>query len=347
MRPNETEHISQLNEREHLVLLHIIEQHVLTASPVGSRTISKQTDLHLSPASIRNIMSDLEERGLIGHPHTSAGRIPTDLGYRYYVDQTADLAILSENEKELIERHYEDTLPSAIKELIRESSYILSKITQQLAVVSAPSVGEGILNKLELVRVAENRVMVILSIRSGLVKSIILKIRSEISSRQLDNIALFLNERLAGLSLSEIRESFADRTRDVRAGDKELIRLFVDSSHKLFSEQLDSDSVSIGGMHGISQQPEFGNPEQMRNLIEIIENQNIIVHVLDNLSGEQAVTIRIGKEIADSRMRGYSIVASPYRVGRLSGTVSIVGPKRMNYPRIISIVDYISKLISS
>ncbi len=347
MRPDAVEHISQLNEREHHVLLHIIEQHVLTASPVGSRTISKQTDLHLSPASIRNIMSDLEERGLIGHPHTSAGRVPTDLGYRYYVDRTAGLAVLSESEKELIERHFEDTLPSAIKDLIRESSHILSKITQQLAVVSAPSVGEGILNKLELVRVAANRVMVILSIRSGLVKSIILKIRSDVSNRQLDNIALFLNERLAGLSLSEIRESFADRTRDVSAGNKELIRLFVDSSHKLFSEQLDSDSVSIEGMRSISRQPEFGNPKQMRNLIEIIENQNIIVHVLDGLSGEQAVTIRIGREIADNRMSGYSIVASPYRVGRLSGAVSIVGPKRMNYPRIISIVDYISKLISS
>jgi heat-inducible transcriptional repressor len=338
--------IEQLSERERQVLLSIIEQHVLTALPVGSRALSKTVDLNLSPASIRNVMSDLEERGLIGHPHTSAGRVPTDLGYRFYVNSIMGGIGLSDEERSFIEEHFDLAVPSAIEELVRKSSHILSKISHQLAIVSAPTLGQGVLQRLELVQVASNKIMVILSIRSGIVKSIILQIESDISRRQLEEISVLLNERLGGLTLQEIRETFADRLRDAGAGDDGIIRLFIESSDRLFSERLESDAVCIDGMQTITQQPEFGNPERMRNIIELVENQKVIVHVLDSIGGGQSLTIRIGHEINDALLNDYSIISSPYRFGQLNGTINIVGPKRMNYPRMIAIVDYIAKLIS-
>ena len=338
--------IEQLSDRERQVLLSIIEQHVLTALPVGSRTLSKSGELNLSPASIRNVMSDLEERGLIGHPHTSAGRIPTDLGYRYYVNSLMEGITISEDERSLIERQFEQSLPSAIEELVRKSSHILSKISHQLAIVSAPTLGRGILHRLELVQVASDKIMVILSIKSGIVKSIILQIHTDVNRRQLEDISNLLNERLGGLTLQEIRETFADRLRDAGADDDSIIRLFVESSERLFSERLENDGVCIDGMQSITQQPEFGNPERMRSFIELVENQNVIVHVLDSLGGGSALTIRIGEENNDLLLSDYSIIASPYRFGQLSGTISIVGPKRMDYPRMIAIVDYLAKLIS-
>ncbi|MCB2205480.1 heat-inducible transcriptional repressor HrcA [bacterium] len=341
-----TNDIEQLSERERMVLLSIIEQHVLTAHPVGSRTLSKSGELNLSPASIRNVMSDLEERGLINHPHTSAGRIPTDLGYRYYVNSIMEGISLSDEERIIIEQQFDANLPSAIEELVRKSSLILSRISHQLAIVSAPTLGRGVLHRLELVQVASDKIMVILSIRSGIVKSIILQIQTEISRRQLDEIAALLNDRLAGLTLEEIRETFADRLRDAGAGTDGIIRVFLDSSERLFSERLENDAVCIEGIQSITQQPEFGNPDRMRNLIEIVENQKVIVHVLDSLGQGSALTIRIGQEINDAMLNDYSIIASPYRFGQLSGTLSIIGPKRMNYPRMIAIVDYLAKLIS-
>ncbi|MBN1448889.1 MAG: heat-inducible transcription repressor HrcA [Bacteroidetes bacterium] len=343
----ETPDIHDLSDRERQVLLSIIEQHVLTASPVGSRTLSKNMEIRLSPASIRNVMADLEERGLIGHPHTSAGRIPTDLGYRYYVDSIMQSVSLSDQERRFIDEHFETSLNSAIQELIRSSSHILSQISHQLAIVSAPSLGQGVLQRIELVPVSTDKIMVILSIRSGIVKSIILHLRNEIVRReQLESISVLLNEQLAGLTLKDIRETFADRVRDAGEQDNGIIRLFIESTDRVFSERLDSDALCIDGMNTVTRQPEFGDPERLRNIIELVENQHVIFHVLDSIGGGRSLTIRIGREINDEKLNEYSIIAAPYRFGQLNGTVSIVGPRRMNYPRMIAIVDYLSKIIS-
>ncbi len=339
--------IPTLNERERQVLLYVIEQHVTTAQPVGSRALSKLTDLQLSPASIRNVMADLEEIGLIGHPHTSAGRIPTDQGYRYYVDAMMRELILSEEDRSFIDSQFSEASTSAISELIRTSSHILSRISRQLAIVAAPSLASGVLQRLELVPVASDKVMVILSIRSGIVKTIIMQVHTEVSREQLDNIGVLLNERLAGLTLSEIRETFSDRMRDSDQSDRDIIRLFIDSSDKLFSERIDSDSLCIEGMQGITRQPEFEDTDRMRNIIDLVENQDIIVHVLDDISTGQSLTIRIGKELKHERMADYSVITSPYRVGQLRGAVSIIGPKRMDYPRMVAIIDYLARAIST
>jgi heat-inducible transcriptional repressor len=344
-RPTPTLH--ELNEREQQVLLYIIRQHVLTAQPIGSRTLSKITDLKLSSASIRNVMADLEERGLIGHPHTSAGRVPTDMGYRYYVDSMMQGTALSQDERSAIDAQFQDAMPAGLTELLRSSSHLLSRITQQLAVVAAPSLSSAILERVELVSVTSDKLMVIISVRSGIIKTIILNVRSEVKREQLDSIASLLNERLAGLTFQQIRESFADRLRDSEERDRDIIRLFIDSSDRMFAETMDAESVCIEGMKGITRQPEFEDADRLRNIIELVENQDIIVHVLHAVNRERALTIRIGQELQDSKLADYSIIAAPWRVGQLNGTVSIVGPKRMDYPRMAAIVQYLARMIST
>jgi heat-inducible transcriptional repressor len=337
---------ADISGREELVLQYVIEQYLLTAFPIGSRTLSKQLTIPLSPASVRNIMADLEEKGFLDHPHTSAGRIPTDRGYRYYVDSIMQVESISDTDREFIERQLESVISSDINELIRHASSILSSLSSQLAIVSAPQIGSGILQRVEIASVASNRIMIILSIASKLVRTIILELESEIKREQIAYISQFLNERLCGLTLREIRETLTVRVLDSSEQGRELMRLFINSSEKLFAERNEHDSVVIDGITSIMQQPEFSDPERLRNFISLIENHNIIVHILDSIEDEHSVTIRIGKEIAEDTLSCYSLISAPYTLGSMPGAVSIFGPKRMNYPRMISILNYISKIIS-
>ena len=338
--------IASLNIREQLVLQHIIRQYISTANPVGSRTVSKQMELNLSPASIRNIMSDLEEKGLIGHPHTSSGRIPTDKGYRFYVDTISHFELLSVTEQELIEHRLEDQRLGTLEAMVRESGRILSRISQQLAIVSTPLIGKGVLQHLELVPVASNRLMVVLSISSGFIKTIVFDIEADLPRETLEQLTSFLNERLCGLSLREIRESFADRIRDAAPDAPTLIELFLQSGDRLFADELDSARVYVEGIASMVQQPEFGDSDRLRNIIELVENRNIIVHLIDSIGSPDTISILIGSEIEEQKLHDYSIIAATYRVGPVGGTISLIGPRRMNYPKLISIVDYLAKCIS-
>jgi len=202
--------MAELTPREKTVLHCVVHDFIQTATPVGSRFISKRHEdvLGLSSASIRNIMSDLEEKGFISHPHTSAGRVPTDLGYRLYCDSLMELELLSESDQDTIRKNLDEAEDS--EKLLRESSRILGSISHQLSVVAPPELSTGTFEKLELVHITGNRVMVILSIKSGLVRTIMMENSTEIRREKLEDLARFLNERLSGLTLQQIRGNFAD-----------------------------------------------------------------------------------------------------------------------------------------
>ena len=224
--------IQELNEREKTILRHVIQQFILTALPVGSRNITKKYEIGLSPASVRNIMSDLEEAGYIDHPHTSAGRIPTDKGYRLYVDSLMEIQQLRNSEKMYIKEKLEEGLEA--DDILRNSTTLLTKITKQLACVTYPKLETGILEKLQLVSLSATRILVVISIKSGLVKTITLELTSEIESSKMEPIQSLLNERLSGLTFNEIRKSFNERFKDViDDDDHSVIRLFYDSVDKI------------------------------------------------------------------------------------------------------------------
>ena len=275
-----------LNEREKNVLRYIIQQFILTASPVGSRNIAKKYDIGVSPATVRNIMSDLEESGYINHPHTSAGRVPTDKGYRLYVDSLMSIQKLRSREKDLIDNSFGTEKPET-DEMVRLAGKLLSSITRQLACVSYPNLDSGIFEKLQIVSISSTRIMIVISIKSGLVKTITLEMNSEIKDSQLESVQILLNERLSGLTFKEIRNTFSDRFQDVDEIQKPVIRLFIDSVDKIFKDEIKSDRVIVTGAKNIIHHPEFENPENFQSVIEMIEDKDIIIHIMEK-SGENA-----------------------------------------------------------
>jgi heat-inducible transcriptional repressor len=337
--------LHELNEREKTILRHVIHQFILTASPVGSRNITKKYEIGLSPASVRNIMSDLEEAGYIDHPHTSAGRIPTDKGYRFYVDSLMDIQQLKNSEKAFIRERLEEGLET--DDVLRISSTLLTKITKQLACISYPRLETGVLEKIQIVSLSSTRVLVVISIKSGLVKTITLELLSEIEDNKIEPVQRLLNERLSGLSFTEIRETFNERFRDVIDDDNNAImRLFYDSVDKIFKDVLKKENIVISGAKNIIKQPEFENPERFQSIIELVEDKDIIVHILEKTGEKKEIFISIGSENEDIKLNDYSFITKEYKFGDANGTLGIIGPKRMEYSKIISIVDFMSKIIS-
>ncbi len=337
----------ELSDREKLILRSIIQQFILTASPVGSRFITKKYDIGFSPATVRNIMADLEEFGFIDHPHTSAGRIPTDKGYRFYVDSLMEVQKVRSPEKGIINRGMEIEKVDT-DEIFRLTTAILSDITKQLACVSYPKLDSGILAKLQIVSLSSSRILVVISIKGGLVKTITLEIDSEIKPAQIESVQDILNERLSGLTFKEIRTTFRERFKDVEEDQNPVIRLFVDSVDKIFKDVNSKDTLYITGASNIIRQPEFGDPDKFPGIIELIENKDIIIHILDKGSDTalDQVFISIGTENDDRKLDEYSFVSKEYSIGETSGTLGIIGPKRMEYSKVVAIVDYMAKMLS-
>jgi heat-inducible transcriptional repressor len=338
----------ELNEREKNILRFIIQQFILTASPVGSRNITKKYDIGLSPASVRNIMADLEESGLINHPHTSAGRIPTDKGYRIYVDSLMEIQKLKNHEKGFISKSL-DNAQNETDELLQVMSNLLSTITNQLAYVSYPNLDTAVLEKLQIVSLSSTRILVVISIKSGLVKTITLELKSNIKSSQIESVQRLLNERLNGLTFTEIRKSFADRFKDVNENQRPIIRLFVDSLDKIFKDIKQTDKLLITGAKNILKQPEFEDPQNFQSIIELIEDKDIIIHILEksNDTLPKNVFISIGSENEFEKLNEYSFVSKEYSLGDVSGKLGIIGPKRMEYSKIVAIVDYMATVLSN
>lgn len=336
-----------LNEREKTVLRYIVQQFILSAAPVGSRLLTKKYDIGISPATVRNIMSDLEDSGFINHPHTSAGRIPTDKGYRLYVDSLMDIQKLSSIEKEKInqqlETHFTET-----DELLNITAKLLSSITNQLACVLYPNLDTGVLEKIQLIILTSNRIMVVLSIKSGLVKTITLELSYSISEEKLLAIQQILNERLSGLKLSEIRSTVRERLKDISTNDQPMLTMFIDSADKIFKEIKTDNKVLITGAKNLMKQPEFENPEKVHSVVELIEEKDFIIHFFEknNEISNQNVFITIGSENQSDKLEEYSLVTKEYKAGEMVGKLGVVGPKRMEYSKIVAIVDYVSKMLT-
>jgi len=337
--------IDDLNERDRVVLRHVVQNFILTANPVGSRFLAKNCGLNLSPATIRNLMADLEERGYLIHPHTSAGRVPTDKGYRVYVDMLMNIEHLTSREVEKIERKLDNVEDREV--LLAQASDLLGNISSQLSIVTNPQLATGKFDRLEIISISSNRIMIIITIQGGIVKTLVMEIQSVVSRDKLESIAQILNERLHGLPLREIRQTFSDRVKDVQNEDTGLIRLFVESVDDLFTDFRERDRFYLSGTSDILKNPEFNSPEKIRSVIELIDDKEIIIHVLESQSEKaRDIAISIGNENPEKRMKNYSVITTRYVIGDIYGTVSVIGPKRMNYSRIIPLVDHIAKTIT-
>lgn len=334
----------QLKDREKAILRFVIHQFILTANPVGSRNVSKKFDLGLSPASIRNVMADLEDLGLLGHPHTSAGRTPTDKGYRVYVDSLMDPPLIDAKAKQIVDMNLISG-QTETEDLLRVTSAILSDLTNQLAMVTYPKFEQAILEKIQIVQLSSTRILVVVSVQSGMIRTITLEIDAEVKETEIIAIQQMLNERLCGLRFSEIRNSLEERVKDVSTeAYRPIIRVFLDSVDKIFTD-VSSDKTIIAGAKNVLTHPEFEDHEKFQSVIELVENKDIIVHVLDKnkQSVETDFAVRIGEENKDEKLSEYSMITKEYQVGNLTGTLGIMGPKRMDYSKIIAAVVYIAE----
>jgi heat-inducible transcriptional repressor len=233
------------------------------------------------------------------------------------------------------------------EELLKIASNILSAITNQLALVTYPKFEQAVLEKIQIVHLTSKRILVVITIKSGLVRTITLEIDAEVKEEQLNSVQQFLNERLAGLRFSEIRSTFQERVRDFNSEDfRPIVRVFLDSVDKIFTDT-SSEKAIITGTKNILKQPEFEDHQQFQSIIELVENKDIIIHILDkNRKDKNDVSIRIGEENLDEKLSDYSIITKEYSVGDLHGTLGIMGPKRMDYSKIIAAVVYIAEQLS-
>jgi heat-inducible transcriptional repressor len=342
--------VEQLSKRERRVLEAVIQSYVATAEPAGSRTLSRRFGLGVSPATIRNTMSDLEEKGFLFHPHTSAGRVPTNKAYRAYVDAliTDPTAIASPEHDRLAE--VLSASDSPIETILRRAAQSLGILTQELGVAMGPRLSTSVLRSLDLVRISEERLLMVLALEGGAVRTVFVEITGSTAQSALAQVTKVLNERLAGLSLEEIRTSLALRLRDsITVPDaRELLNIFVQEAESLFDEKisLGEDQVLLGQASLLADQPEFAAADRMRRLIELTERPQALADALRKRGETSGISITIGAEHEDERLRDFTVVTAEYHAGSLAGVIGVIGPTRMPYEKVISLVNHTSQLLS-
>jgi heat-inducible transcriptional repressor len=343
--------LEELTKRERRVLEAVIRTYVQTAEPAGSRALSRNWEFGVSPATIRNTMSDLEEKGFLFHPHTSAGRIPTNKAYRLYVDSLLSVpAVVSAEHERLTEELAATSGGTAIESILRRAAQTLGVLTQELGVAVGPRLDMSILERLDLVRVGSERLLMVLTLEAGVVRTVFVEVPGELAEDVLTAVTRVLNERLAGLSLGKIRTSLSARLRDVGAerGASELLNIFVQEGEQLFDAALppDDGQVVLGAASLLAEQPEFSGADRMRRLMELTEKPQALGDAIRRRSHVPGISITIGAEHDDPRLDEFTVVTAEYHIGRLTGVIGVVGPTRMPYDKVISLVSHTSRLVS-
>lgn len=331
-----------LTDREKQILTNLIDYYISTADPVGSRAIANKFKMGISSATIRNTLQDLEELGLLTQPHISAGRIPTDMGYRVYVDYLIKPEELTEQEKKFIKSSLLKE-GRGVNEILGQTSRLLSHITDLLGVSIAPKFEKGILKQISLIPLTSDRVMVVVVVESGLARSMILEVEANIADSKLREVETVLNERLSGLTLGEIQKSISERMADVK-GTGKLIQLLIDSKDKIWTESKAGDIQLAGADHLVSK-PEFADLARVSDLIRLLENETALSQLF-NQAVRDGLVITIGQENKIKEIINCSMVTSQYKVGKVVGTIGVVGPTRMQYGKLVSVIDYTARTIT-
>ncbi len=331
----------ELSERERQILKRIIQLYILNATPVGSRVLAKflSTNIKLSPATLRNVMADLEELEYISHPHTSAGRVPTDKGYRFYVDSLKQLEELTDHEISTVHTKL-GTTSSA--EVLKQATGLLGQLSRYLGIVRLPQVPDLIVEKIELISISTTRVLIVIALNSNIVRTVTLEAEIEIETKYIQNVSAYINEKIVGNPLKYLRDNFQDMINDFEKKDTPLIRLFSDSLDKIFSTNTQEDLI-IAGTQNLLTYPEFDQPDKVRGVIELVENREMIIHLLEKNEDREGIRVLIGGELNSGFLNDYSLISTSYTIAGATGTIGLIGPKRMNYPKMMTIVEAVSK----
>jgi heat-inducible transcriptional repressor len=338
-----------LSEREHRVLEAVVRSYVDTVEPAGSRTLARRFKLGISPATIRNTMSDLEEKGYLCHPHTSAGRMPTDRGYRFYVDTLLNQPSRIPSEPQKIRRELQGADRSGVELLIRRAAQVLGLLTSELGIATTPALGEAILERIELIPIAEGKILLVMTLGAGGVRTVFVDVPVQIATGALASVCQVLNERLSGLSLAAVQATLAERLRDSTPeggpSAADLLNIFIQSAGAWFDPS-SQETLHLGRASVLAEQPEFQTGERLKGLMELTESTDLLKSMLRARAGAQRLAITIGAEHADPALAGFTIITSEYTIGELRGVIGVIGPTRMPYERVIGFVEGTSALVS-
>jgi heat-inducible transcriptional repressor len=335
---------SMLDKRAQILLKTLIERYIAEGEPIGSRTLSKYSGLDLSPATIRNVMSDLEEAGLISSPHTSAGRIPTPLGYRFFVDTLLVIRQLESGELRSLEGQLQPDNPQRV---IQAASLLLSQLTQFAGVVMTPRRRAITFRQVEFLRLSEKRVLLIVVTPEGDVQNRILFTDREYAPGELIEAANFINQNYSGQSFEDVRARLQHELREIRQDVIQLMTAAVDAGSQALAQQGEPYVIS-GERNLLGTRDLTQDMTRLKQLLELFERKTSLVQILDISLRGQGVQIFIGGESGFVAPDDVSVVTSPYRVnGEVVGTVGVIGPTRMAYERVIPIVDVTAKLLSN
>lgn len=336
----------ELNERSLSILEAIVEGHIASGEPMGSRTIAKQQKLLLSPATVRNVMADLEEMGYIVSPHTSAGRIPTDKGYRFYVDTLLQVRNLSAKERQQIEAQCSSG-NLRTQELLKQAGRILSSMSSYTGIVLAPRFTATVFRQIEFVPLSQGRLLVIFVSRSGVVQNKIIEVDGAIPGEQeLQQITNYLNEALSGLTISQVRAKIVEQMQEEKALYDQMLRGALKFSREIFNSDIEDD-VIIEGAANVLNQPEFASLDSMKRLFKAFEQKHNLITLLDKSQQAQGVQIYIGSQSEYHEFEGCSLITANYSNGKQAlGSLGVIGPSRMAYSQVVPVVDYTARLVS-
>ncbi len=335
--------LQPLTEREKRILGAIVQHFIERATPVSSSYIARHEHLDMSPATIRNIMASLEEKQYIYQPHPSAGRVPTSLGYRVYVNDLMKKSRLAVREREII-RVSLQRASYEIEEIMREATRILAELSHQLGVVVSPSFEEAALQKLEIFRIATERILLVLSLTTGQVKTITIEISPTTRDDSLQYIRRALNERLSGMKLSEIRRRFYDIVYDLRVESHGLLQQLKELANRIFDFE-EGKTVYIKGTQYIVEQPEFSDKQSFTFVAQLLEDETQVLRLIGTTSSS-SIDIKIGEELDTPGVTNCSVIIGHYRLQNATGHVGIIGPTRMNYSKLVPLVEFTAHTIS-
>jgi heat-inducible transcriptional repressor len=338
-----------LNERAQVLLRALVESYIRDGQPVGSRALSRDSGLNLSSATIRNAMADLEELGFVASPHTSAGRVPTDKGYRFFVDTLLRLQPLESSAVTEIRRQLDSSQDSSSKALVAAASQLLSSVTRLAGVVTLPSTQRASITQIEFVGLSENRVLAVLVLNDREVQNRIVQLERRYSPDELKRAANFLNEQFRGRTLPQVRQEILRELRETREHMNQIMLDAITVAQQVFDAGSEEAlEYVIAGETNLMGVAELSSVERLRRLFEAFNEKRDFLHLLDQSLRAQGVQIFIGHESGYQILDDCSVVTAPYSHGdRVVGVLGVIGPTRMAYERVIPIVDVTAKLLGA
>jgi len=334
-----------ISKRHKHILKLIVEDYIQSSQPVGSRKISKKPSVDISSATIRNTMADLEEIGLLTHPHTSAGRMPTDKGYKYYINFLMNPQKLTKSQKSLILKKYTNVGPN-ITDFMEHTCAVLASFSNQVGLVSIPDLKNIRLKQINFIKITQKRYLIIIVSYSGLVNNRVVELPYDLSQDELNSMANYFNDKFADLNFIEIKQKLFSMIQKDKDYYFALCNQALEMGRKAFGADFPG-SLYFDGTTNIIEQPEFSSFDKMKAILQALSDKVKLLEIVNQCFNKDGLQVHIGSEIIPSELKDCSIVTCTYKYkGNILGVLGILGPIRMNYKELLPFVDYTAELVS-